>query len=53
MLRQSGFRSALATIWFRLITLAIVGMVFAEALLVGRSRDPGLDVLSKHCGGCL
>jgi arylsulfatase A-like enzyme len=41
MRREPGFRSALATIWFRLVTLAIVGMVFTEALLVGRTRIQG------------
>lgn len=32
MPRESGFRSTITSLWFRLISLAIVGLVFAEAL---------------------
>lgn len=35
---QSGFRSALVCLWFRLITLAMVGLVFALALYLGRAK---------------
>jgi arylsulfatase A-like enzyme len=40
MLRQSGFRSTLTTVWLRLVALAVVGLAFAE-LLFGRTRIQG------------
>jgi arylsulfatase A-like enzyme len=41
MIRQSGFLSAVASVWLRLVALAIVGLVFAAALFVGRTRIQG------------
>ena len=41
MSSDSGFRSALATLWFQLITLGIVGLVFAEAIFVAKARVQG------------
>jgi arylsulfatase A-like enzyme len=38
---ESGFRLALATLWLRLITLGIVGLVFAEAIFVAKARVQG------------
>ena len=32
MSRKSDFRSILISLWFRLITLGVIGLVFAEAL---------------------
>src|SRR5713101_5927920 len=41
MPRESGFRSAIASLWFRLISLGIVGLVFAEALLLAPGKVQG------------
>jgi arylsulfatase A-like enzyme len=41
MPRESGFRSAVASLWFRLITLGIVGLVFAEALFLAPGKVQG------------
>jgi arylsulfatase A-like enzyme len=38
---DSGNRSSLASLWFRLISLGIVGFVFAEALFLAKSRIQG------------
>jgi hypothetical protein len=36
-----GFRSSLASLWFRLITLGIVAFVFAEGLFLAPARVQG------------
>jgi len=41
MLKSAGFRSSLASLWLRLTNLAIIGLVFAEALFLGRNRIQG------------
>ena len=41
MLKQSAFRPALACVWLRLTTLATIGLVFAEVLVLGRTRIQG------------
>lgn len=41
MLKSPGFRSSLASLWFRLTTLAIIGLVFAEALFLAPARVQG------------
>ena len=41
MPRTSGFGFALASLWFRLTSLGIIGLVFAEALLLGSGRVQG------------
>jgi Sulfatase len=41
MRKSPGFRLSLASLWFRLTTLAIIGVVFAEALFLGRNRIQG------------
>jgi arylsulfatase A-like enzyme len=41
MPKESGFRSAIASLWFRLISLGIVGLVFAEALLLAPGKVQG------------
>ncbi len=41
MPRESGFRSAIVSVWFRLMSLGMVGLVFAEALFVARARVQG------------
>jgi arylsulfatase A-like enzyme len=38
---DSGFRQSFKTIWFRLITLAAVGLVFAEAIFIAKARVQG------------
>ncbi|HEX7894452.1 MAG TPA: sulfatase-like hydrolase/transferase [Terriglobales bacterium] len=38
MRRPHGFRSVVVCLWFRLITLAMVGLVFALALYLGRVK---------------
>jgi arylsulfatase A-like enzyme len=38
MPRASGFRTSLASIWFRLMSLGIVGLVFAEALFLAPGK---------------
>jgi arylsulfatase A-like enzyme len=38
---DSGFRATLASLWFRLISLGIVGLVFAEALFLAKARIQG------------
>ena len=41
MSNDSGFRQSFKTLWFRLITLAIVGTVFAEAIFIAKARVQG------------
>jgi arylsulfatase A-like enzyme len=41
MLRQSGFRPAIFSIWFRLMSLGIIGMVFPEALVLASAKIQG------------
>jgi arylsulfatase A-like enzyme len=41
MTSDSGFRSALASLWFRLVSLGIIGLVFAEALFLAKARIQG------------
>ena len=41
MSSEAGSRPALATLWFRLITLGIVGLVFAEAIFLAKARVQG------------
>ncbi len=41
MSRESGFRSTLVSLWFRLITLGIVGLVFYEALVLASGKARG------------
>jgi arylsulfatase A-like enzyme len=41
MAEHSGFRSTLVSLWFRLVSLGIVGLVFAEALFLGKSSIQG------------
>jgi arylsulfatase A-like enzyme len=41
MPRESGFRSALISLWFQLISLGIAGLVFAEALFLAPGRVQG------------
>ncbi len=41
MRRGSEFRATLTALWFRLITLAIVGLVFAEALYLAPGKAQG------------
>jgi arylsulfatase A-like enzyme len=41
MPKESGFRSTLASLWFRLISLGIVGLVFTEALLLAPGKVQG------------
>lgn len=38
---MSSFRSALTTLWFRLASLAIVGIVFAYAIFLSKNRIQG------------
>ncbi len=38
---NSGFRSSLVSLWFRLVSLGIVGLVFAEALVLAQGRIQG------------
>ena len=40
-LEGSDFRAAVTSLWFRLITLAIVALVFAEALVLVRGKAQG------------
>jgi arylsulfatase A-like enzyme len=41
MSKRSDFRSLLISLWFRLITLGIVGLVFAEALFLAPGKAQG------------
>ena len=41
MSRKSDFRSAVTSLWFRLITLGIIALVFAEALLLAAGKAQG------------
>ena len=41
MPREYDFRSTVASLWFRLITLGIVGLVFAEALILAQGKAQG------------
>jgi arylsulfatase A-like enzyme len=41
MTRDSSVRSTFASLWFRLISLGIVGLVFAEAVFLAKSRIQG------------
>ena len=41
MFRESGFRSTVVSLWFRLITLGIVGLVFAVALQLATGKAQG------------
>ena len=41
MSRESGFGATLVSLWFRLITLGIVGLVFAEALFLAPGKGQG------------
>ena len=38
---EAGFRSIVIALWFRLITLAIVALVFAEGLLLASGKVQG------------
>src|SRR5271166_3211525 len=39
--RELNFRSTITSLWFRLITLAIVGLIFTEALYLARGEAQG------------
>jgi arylsulfatase A-like enzyme len=41
MPRESGFRSAIESLWLRLISLGIVGLAFTEALLLAPGKVQG------------
>ena len=41
MSRNTDFRSVVTALWFRLITLGIIGFVFAEALILARGQAQG------------
>ncbi len=41
MSRESGFRSTVVSLWFRLITLGIIGLVFAEILILAPGQAQG------------
>ena len=41
MPRESDFRSTVTSLWFRLITLGILGLVFAEALSLAQGEAQG------------
>jgi len=41
MSRKSDFRSTITSLWFRLISLGIVGLVFAEVLYLARGKAQG------------
>ena len=41
MSRNSDFRSVITSLWFRLITFGIVGLVFAEALVLAPGKAQG------------
>ena len=41
MSKKSDFRHVVTSLWFRLITLGIVGLVFAEALLLAPGKARG------------
>ena len=41
MRSATGFRSLIITLWFRLITLAVVASVFYEALVLVRGKAQG------------
>ena len=41
MIRDSSIRSTFASLWFRLISLGIVGLAFAEAVFLAKSRIQG------------
>lgn len=42
-----GFSSTFVSLWFRLITLGIIGLVFAEALLLAPARVQGWSFYLK------
>ena len=41
MANESGFRSAFVSLWFRLMSLGIAGLVFAEALVLASGKIQG------------
>src|SRR6266536_4318548 len=41
MIKDTRVRSSFASLWFRLISLGIVGLVFAEALFLAKARIQG------------
>ena len=41
MIRDSSVRSTFASLWFRLISLGIVGLAFAQAVFLAKSRIQG------------
>src|SRR5450631_274396 len=41
MPREYSFRSTVTSLWFRLISLGIVGLVFVEALILAQGRVQG------------
>lgn len=41
MHKEVSFRAALSTLWFRLMSLGILGLAFAEALYLSRGRAQG------------
>jgi len=41
MPNHPGFRALLVSLWFRLVSLGIVGLVFAEALLLAPGKVQG------------
>ena len=41
MFRKSGFRSTVVSFWFRIITVAIIGVGFAEALQLATGEAQG------------
>ena len=47
MYNDTGFSSTFASLWFRLITLGIVGLMFAEALLLAPAKVQGWSFYLK------
>ncbi len=41
MPRELDIRSTVISLWFRLITIGIIGLVFAEALVLGSGKAQG------------
>src|SRR5271169_3493413 len=41
MFRDLSFRSAITSLWFRLVTLGIVGLIFAEVLVLAPGTAQG------------
>src|SRR6266478_4681772 len=41
MIKDTGVRSTFASLWFRLVSLGIVGLVFAEAVFLAKARIQG------------